>query len=227
MRKKESPMTNLETHAAPTVMNVGTGLEGLEFCIATSEEPYKPLGPEVFERLSTMIAEEPHLLPVKPGYLKLSYETGRSVIVLDVSNGMPVAHTRLSYLFAGEGGKEAWAELGGTVVHPDYRFRGVNKAMYAKLLPRHRELNIIATTTNPISFAVGFECHFVMIRRRDLPEFVWRASCCCPFVKTGAQDNSFCRLAHQEPQKDPRTDTCFFRVTPETAARLDLQPCMV
>lgn len=189
----------------------------LEFCLrAGKAQPYKPLALEIFEQIEGAITTEKHLLPVGAQHLQHSYEEGHAVVVLDGER--PIAYTRIVSLVEDDDG---WWELGTTWVHRGYRDRGINKRMYAMLLPWHECKNILATTTNPTSLEVGTCFGFVRIPRRLLPERVWKHSCCCPPTKTGAAqtDNSDCRLAHGEPQSEGSDIRCWMRVTKPTAER--------
>lgn len=189
----------------------------LEFCLRAGEtQPYKPLAIPIFRQIEGAIRSEKHLLPVGAEHLQASYEEGHAVVVLDGESA--VAYTRIVRLTDGDDG---WWELGTTWVHREYRDKGINKRMYAMLLPWHDCKNILATTTNPTSLEVGVCFGFVRIPRRLLPEKVWKYSCCCPPKKTGAlqTDNSDCRLAHGEPQSESSEIRCWMRVTKPTAER--------
>lgn len=185
--------------------------------------PYKRFESRVFEVIASAIRTEQHLLEVGSMCLEWSYNDGYAVVA--TRGDEPVGYTRLSFL---TGGADGFLELGSTWVHPKYRNNGINKEMYRLLLPKHADKNILATTTNLGSIIVGEECGFVAVRRKDLPESIWRFSCCCPLAKTGATkgDNSDCRLAHGEPQRDKQASACWFRVTPQTAERLKLESCV-
>lgn len=183
----------------------------------------KPMPPEKFDDsmytwISEEIGKEPALLPTEPLALQWSFEDGFAVIAFD--EDQPVGYTRLHPLFADDHPLGGWYELGTTLVLETHRSRGINKAMYDLLLPHHRHRNIIATSVNVASIAVGEQMRFVMVPRQKLPEAVWRESCTCPATKTLAPngDNAHCALAFGEPQHHGGV-TCFFRVTPETAAR--------
>jgi len=179
--------------------------------------------PSTFKVIAKAIAGEPHLLPTPDGCLQFSYEDGLAVVVLD-DNDRPVGYSRLQVILGCGHPDGGWYELGSTWVHPQHRGNGVNLQMYRLLLPLHTEKNILATTTNGASIHVGEQIGLVVIGRKELREKVWQASCCCPCSKTGASKpkNEDCQLAHGEPQKRTGVPSCWFRVTPQTAERLNL-----
>jgi len=179
------------------------------FDVDTVERQGFDLGRAVSE-IAEAFLHEPHLLKVSPQDFRLSFLENLSVIGF-TPDGRVVCHARLIHLVS------TWFELGGTYVHPDYRGRKINHEMYRVFLPRHAEKDILATTTNPISRAVGQYLGFTEIPRRLLPEKVWRASCSCPIEKIGTFDQAVCPLAFSESAR--QTDLCYFRVTPETARR--------
>lgn len=204
----------------------------IEYCVRKRkpvEQPYKLLQPSMFNHIASEIRREKHLLEAAPGCLQFSYEDGFGVVVL-TKDGRPVGHTRLHFLLGREHRLGGWLELGSTWVHKDFRGNGINREMYRLLLPLHnQQYNIVATTTNVGSLAVGEEFGFVSVHRKSLPPEVWQNSCCCPLSKTGASEpnNHDCQLAHGEPQQLRRIAACWFRVTPETAARLNLESALV
>lgn len=175
----------------------------------------------IFAELSKRFKSEQNLLPVHADYLHASYTRGLAVLALNAENSL-VGYSRVQLLLPKLHPQGEWFELGGTWVHPDYRGRRVNEEMYKLLLPRHSEKNILATTTNPISFEVGKRLGLVTVQRRQLPEDVWKASCICPIQKTGSasRDNEGCKFAWGESQRE--LSPCWFRVTPETAGRLHI-----
>ena len=181
------------------------------------------LPPGMFDTISARFREEPDLLPVEPGALQLSHEDGYAVVAVDEDSGEPVAYTRLQFLLAGTHPLGPWLELGSTWVNPNYRRQGINLHMYSLLLPHHVDENILATTTNTQALENGKHLNFVLVHRRQLPTEVWLASCCCPTEKTHSPDaaNQGCTRAFGEPQCGTE-GVCWFRVTPETAARLKL-----
>lgn len=194
---------------------------GIRYCITVKPEQPEEFTDEVYKRLSDGISEEPALLPTEPLALQWSFEGGFAVIAFD--ENVPVGYTRLHPLLAEEHPSGGWWELGTTLVLESHRSRGINKAMYELLLPYHKDRNIIATSINLASIAVGEQMDFVGITRKSLPEEVWRESCTCPLSKTGCSDgNVNCALAWQEPQHRRGGKTCFFRVTKETAQRHEL-----
>ncbi len=187
-------------------------------------EPYKKISFNVFQEIEREIKTEKHLISVGAESLESSYDTGHAVMVFDGTR--PVAYTRLSFLHGGDDDLGVWMELGSTWVRMEYRKKKINRDMYSLLLPSHRDLNILATTTNLRSLEIGQEFGFVPVQRQDLPPFVWRESCSlCPQHKTRAlsKDNTDCRLAHGEAQREGSM-RCWFRVTPETAKRHNLKP---
>lgn len=162
---------------------------------------------------------EPHLLKVSPEELEESFSEGRSMFIL-TEDGEPIGHTRLVQLTGPLSPNGEWYELGSTWIHPHYRGQNLNVRLYQEFLALHADKNILATTTNEASLAVGRKLGFALIRRKLLPDEVWRASCVCSFHKTGAKDNVHCKLAWGEDQACG--GPCWFRVTAETAARLEL-----
>ncbi|MBI5645082.1 GNAT family N-acetyltransferase [Candidatus Kaiserbacteria bacterium] len=181
---------------------------------------FQRLDEEAFMELALKVKAELHLLETPSGALELSHEQGFAVAALN-SRDVIVGYTRLSHLFGSDGG-DAWLELGATYVEPDYRGLGINKQMYQMLLPAHDDKNILATTTNVVSLAIGEAFGFVTIDRMLLPAKVWQASCCCPKSKTEAKydDNRDCVRAHGESQCQIGVPACFYRVTRSTAERL-------
>jgi len=173
---------------------------------------------DIFQQISRAFDNEPHLLKVSASELTESFDQKLSMVVM--LGGKPVGHTRLLKLTEGDSSSGEWYELGSTWVHPDYRNHQLNAQMYEKFLPRHEDKNVLATTTNVASLAVGRKIELVTIPRRSLPENVWVASCTCSAEKTGVDENSGCLLAYSEVQqcKGP----CWFRVTKSTAERLGL-----
>ncbi len=156
---------------------------------------------------------EPHLLPVTAADIEQSLAGGLALVI--VEDDEPIAFTRLVPLV------EGWYELGSTWVRSDCRGRKLNHRMYEFFLPLHREKNILATTTNPASLAVGRDVGMVLIARKTLPPYVWRATCSfCPASKIGTIDVAACRLAWQEDQCT--AGPCWIRVTAETAQRFNL-----
>ncbi|MCR4328365.1 MAG: hypothetical protein NUV53_02495 [Patescibacteria group bacterium] len=155
-------------------------------------------------------SREPHLLGVMFESVRASFMKGLSVIGF-TAIGEVVCHARLIPLTGN------WFELGSTYVFPEYRGKGANHAMYSVFLPRHTEKDILATTTNPISRRVGEDLNFMEVPRRRLPSEAWRASCTCSVKKMGAPNAEYCSLAFGEAKRD--SGICYFRITPETAAR--------
>lgn len=195
----------------------------IRYCMTRKPEPGEELSEEVFKRLSEAIANEPALLAIEPEMLRYSYEDGYAVVALDGET--PIGYTRIHPILADHHPLGGWYELGTTLVLKPYRGLGINLEMYRMLLPRHTQRNIIATTTNGSSLVIGHQMGFVTIPRKKLPEEVWRASCTCPVSKTKSETsgNSGCVLAHTEDQQEGQL-SCFFRVTPETAARHGFAP---
>lgn len=175
----------------------------------------------MFGQISEAFKPESCLLPVKADHLEASFLEGLAVVAVDLG-GQVVGYTRLQPLLTKLSPEGEWFELGGTWVHPDFRGRKINETMYELLLPKHRSKNILATTTNQISFEVGKRLGFVLVPRKNLPQTVWQASCICPISKTGSitKDNETCTFAWGESQCS--NGPCWFRVTAETAQRLDL-----
>lgn len=194
------------------------------------EKDYKRFDISLFDRIAAAIRVEKQLLEVGSLSLLWSYDDGYAVVALN-ERDEPVGYTRLSILLGPdlEDNNRRWLELGSTYVHKDYRDNGINKAMYRLLLPEHAHKdNILATTTNVASIAVGEDFGFVPVERKKLPIKVWKNSCSCPLEKTSASSmtNDDCKLAHGEPQKLHGVTACWFRLTPETAAHLQLESCM-
>lgn len=187
-----------------------------DFCMNTLPPNVRPEA--IFQSLSDAFSAERHLLPVGPEELQQSFEAGRSMVVL--LDSQPVAHTRLVPLCT-EGD---WHELGSTYV--PHRFRGheydLCLRMYARFLVNFEHVNILATTTHPGAVKIGKLLGFVTVPRKELPDAVWRASCCCPFSKTKAVDNAHCILAYGEDQRWEGEELCRVRVTRPTAERLGL-----
>lgn len=152
---------------------------------------------------------EDHLLPIKTQAICESLERGLAILALAGEDA--VGFSRLIPLV------DNWYELGSTWVHKDWRGRNLNKQMYQEFLPGHVDKNILATTTNPVSVAVGESLGFVHIARKSLPECVWRATCICPAAKTRVNDNTQCTLAAFESfaAKQP----CLTRITAQTWLR--------
>lgn len=167
-----------------------------------------------FAFLAQEIKKEKHLLHPSAQELQQSFEAGLSLILFE--GDKLIAHTRLTPL------ADSWYELGSTWVLKSHRGRGISNELYAIFLETHKDKNILATTTNEIALQTGKHFKFVVIKRKQLPESVWKSSCTCSERKTGCiQGNISCRLAFGEPQLHVNA-TCFFRVTPETAARIGL-----
>ena len=153
-------------------------VNGKEVRFVTSSDELKGIELEpFFAELSEATYREPHLLGQPAENLIAQFEAGLSA--LGVCEGRLVAHTTIWPLIDHDG--ETWYELGTTWVHPEFRGRNVNKALYRMFLPLHSAKNILATTTNAASLSVGQdrELHFESIPREVLPEAVWRESCCC------------------------------------------------
>ena len=108
-----------------------------------------------------------------------------------------------------------WYELGTFLVIPTYRYGNtklpIGDIMYHHLLATNPDKNILGTTTNPKAIHTGIRHGMVMIRFRDLPTAVHRATCICPIEKTGATDNFHCRI------KDA---ACRVRVSTPTLERM-------
>ncbi len=170
------------------------------------------------DTISAAFHGETHLLQVTPDELLKSFIAGHSVIGF-TEMGEVVCHARLVHLF------DNWWELGSTYVSPHFRGQKINHLMYQEFLPHHRDKDILATTTNPISIQVGKDCSFVTLPRRDLPSRVWQTSCTCPAQKMGTTNPHCCQLAHGEhPHKE---GLCYFRVTSHTARRHGLRELSV
>jgi len=165
-----------------------------------------------FGFLAEQMSIEPHLLHPRSESLEESFREGLSLIIM--ADGLPIAHTRLIPLLNG------WYELGSTWVHPQHRHKGLSNVLYERFLGLHKDKNVLATTTNPIAMQTGRHLHFVTVRRAELPEQVWRASCSCSPEKTGCHNgNRSCHLAFGEVKQNGHP-LCYFRVTPETAGRV-------
>ena len=175
---------------------------------------------DIFQQISKAFKGEPHLLQVSAEELEESFNQGLSILVM--SEGRAVGHARLLKLTEKNSPSGEWYELGSTWVHKNYRNQQLNAQMYEHFLPRHEGKNILATTTNTASLAVGRKLGFVLIPRKYLPENVWRSSCTCSAKKTGSSDNLDCLLAYGEQQQCE--GPCWFRITKFTAERLDYRP---
>jgi hypothetical protein len=180
----------------------------------------EPLPESFFEPIARAFAQEHHLLPVTSASFCESFAAGLALIGVS-SAGEPVACTRLTPLLDNTA-PEQFYELGSTWVRPDYRDQQINHEMYRIFLGLHQDKLILATTTNYGSLKVGQDLGLVQVRRRQLPEKVWRASCTCPSAKTGCtRANEGCTRAYGEEQLGDG-DICWFRITPRTADCLHL-----
>ncbi|MBV9159169.1 MAG: hypothetical protein JO019_01065 [Candidatus Kaiserbacteria bacterium] len=180
----------------------------MQFCTKPDE-----VGPKAIAAIVTAFTDEPHLLPITPADIEQSLAEGLALVVID--DGEAVGFTRLIPL-----GNDFY-ELGSTWVHRKKRGKKLNHQMYGFFLPRHRDKNILATTTNPVSLQVGEDVGMALVNRKDLPASVWRSTCSfCPAKKILAHDAADCRLAWNEPQATG--GPCWVRVTAETAARLGI-----
>lgn len=173
------------------------------------------------EEVAKAINNEKHLLPAKVKQLWKSLQSAEAVVLLSADMKI-VGYSRLTPLIKDE--SERWYELGTSWVRSDCRGMGFCQQMYDRLLTRHSEKNILATTTNASALAVGTKCGFITVPRKILPTRVWRASCVCPAIKTGvpAGLQQYCKLAQDEPQLKSGCDPCCFRITRATAERLGL-----
>jgi len=169
--------------------------------------------PTAFETISAAFEQEPHLLQATGAELQQSFVDGLAMLGL-ARDGEPVFYCRLIWL------TENWYELGSTWTAESHRGQGINKRAYEFFLPKHTEKNILATTTNKVSFDIGRLLGFVLYARTALPEAVWRATCSCPSKKMGAQTAGRCALAWGEIQHQTHRGTCWLRVTAPTAERL-------
>lgn len=183
-----------------------------------TELPVSANAGDVFQQISRAFDHEPHLLKVSASELMKSFDQRLSMVVM--FENKPVGHTRLLKLTDSDSPGGEWYELGSTWIHVDYRNHQLNAQMYEKFLPRYEDKNVLATTTNIASLAVGRKLEFVTLPRRVLPENVWVASCTCSAEKTGVDKNSDCLLADSEAQQC--RGPCWFRVTKFTAERLGL-----
>ncbi|OGL95628.1 hypothetical protein A2348_01925 [Candidatus Uhrbacteria bacterium RIFOXYB12_FULL_58_10] len=154
--------------------------------------------------VSQATQEEPALLRKNPDALLAQREDG--LTALRFHDGHPIAHATLWHLADG------WYELGTVWVARSHRGHDLSAELYRDLFRDHPERNILATTTNPASLRIGIRVGMRCVPFRALPASVWRETCCCPFAKTGSDDNvSACR------QRESR---CFVRVTEQTWWRL-------
>lgn len=171
-----------------------------------------------FECVARAFEGEKHLLPATGAELEQSYVDGLAILGTN-SVQDAIAFTRLIPLLPA-GTQDQWYELGSTWIRSDCRGMKLNHRMYELFLPLHADKNILATTTNRASLAVGKDMGLVLVKRRKLPEAVWMATCMCPVSKTGCErKNIGCLLAHGEPQHTEK-DSCWLRVTRETLARM-------
>lgn len=154
------------------------------------------------------------LLPKTVQQLHEFWRQGLSAVAL--RNGTVVGHAAVEPLIDG------WHELGVVWTDPRLRTHGgphhhVGLRLVQALLARHREKNIIMTTVNGAMMTVGWRVGMVPLRYEQLPDAVWRATCCCPAQKTGTANNAKCKL---------RQETCYLQVTRGTWERMgNPEPC--
>lgn len=198
-------------------MTVVTKAKNLRFMMSLEDIDLAHLH-HLLRQVSESIRSESHLLPQNAAGLQEQFEKDLSVIVVD-EMGEIVGHATLWLLVDQSSVGEVY-ELGTTWVHPDYRGHGVNTEMYKHFLERHKGKNILATTTNPASVAVGRQAGLRTIPRKLLPITCWKASCICPSSKTGTKDNISCKLARGEKNANEEGLLCYFRVNTTLSEKL-------
>ena len=145
---------------------------------------------------------EEHLLTKTSLELRTVAEQHHIIIAVD---------TRLNYLVVGcialwhlgrDEQNRDWFELGTLWVHPDYRYHGsrhmpIADALYRRILSENQSKNILATTTNLSAIHLGMRHGMQMIPYASLPKKTHKATCVCPFEKTGTHNNMKCPLKDQ------------------------------
>ncbi len=166
-------------------------------------------------KLYEQMQSEPHLLHPSVHEMAESFTQGNACMILEKESFCPVAFARLIFLTSS--GSDNWYEFGTVFVSKNYRGVGLGTVMYQIFISKHEKLGkkILGTTTNPAAIRVGQKCGFVMWKRRDLPEEIWRSSCVCSINKTGPSGPDRCRLAYGEEQAEGE-GLCYFRLSPET-----------
>ena len=170
---------------------------------------------EPFEILSQKMLREVHLLPQKPEELFL--QMTHNLSVLAVEDKEIIGHATLLHIAPN------WYELGSTFVDSDHRGRHINFLMYEMLLQKHKEKNILATTTNQISLHIGEKLGFKTVTRNSLPPDAFVGTCVCGSKKTGGNNPTVsCKLAWNGDDWNGFAQwilPCHVRVTPETILR--------
>jgi len=192
--------------------------KGLRISLVTCTGGVSPLPYLIYDTISLVTETEKHLLPVSSEDIRDSFLKGNAII--GMYGGSVICYCRIIPLLP-KGSRQQFYELGTTWVDRWMRGHGINHLMYHTFLPMHKNKNILATTTNPVSRKVGEDLGLVTVTRKQLPTEAWQSSCTCPAEKTGCSlQNLHCKLAYGEPQcsKNP----CYFRITKETAERLNI-----
>lgn len=176
-------------------------------------------------RSSSVVINGTTMAPLLPKTVDELYQFWRQGLsAIAICDGQIVGHAAIEPLTYG-----LWHEIGAVWVHPDFRGRAlangqhphVGFRLYRALLDRHgADMNILATTINPAAMMVGWRVGMVPLGYDQLPEHVWKATCCCPSQKTGVPREE------NVPRCGMRQSTCFVRVTHETWVRLGRpEPC--
>ncbi|PJE77002.1 hypothetical protein COV05_01095 [Candidatus Uhrbacteria bacterium CG10_big_fil_rev_8_21_14_0_10_48_16] len=153
---------------------------------------------EWYEAIEAMTRAEPHLLTKTREDLEPAVRERRIVVAIDRTHGDKVVGCIVLWPLCKEEDGLGWYELGTFLVIPSYRFGQtklpIGDNMYRYLLATNREKNILGTTTNAHAIHTGMRHGMQMISFHTLPLVVHRATCICPFTKTGTNDNLRCHI---------------------------------
>lgn len=159
---------------------------------------------------------EPHLLSKTSLELRSAAELHHVIIAADTTRNYQVVGCIVLWDLGYDLHHRQWYELGTLWVDPEYRFHGkrhlpIGDAMYRRILVENRDLNILATTTNPKAVHLGERNGMQMISYDSLDPAIRRSTCVCPEDKTGTYNNEMCKL---------KDTTCRVRVPYHTWIRM-------
>lgn len=142
---------------------------------------------------------EPHLLTKTSAELRTVLNEHHIIVAVDTQHSNTIVGCIALWHLGQDKYDRDWFELGTLWVKKEYRFRGtrhmpIADALYRRILSDNQSKNILATTTNPSAIHLGMRHGMQMIPFWSLPKDTHRATCVCPFEKTGTIDNLRCPL---------------------------------
>ena len=154
-----------------------------------------------YTEVETVTRGEVHLLTKTRVELEPAARHGLVTIAIDTTEGGRLVGCIVLWELTADHEGVMWYELGTFLVVPDHRFKArgphampIGDVLTRHLLDEHADKRIMCTTTNPAAAHTFVRDGMRVVSFHTLPASVHTATCICPFKKTGATDNQFCRI---------------------------------